>query len=85
MKALAYLRTSSAANVGGDSDARQRAAIAAYADRTGIAVEREFYDAAVWAPIRLTLGRVSLRYWNTRLKPALSASSVRTRRDSPAI
>jgi DNA invertase Pin-like site-specific DNA recombinase len=46
-KALAYLRTSSAANVGGDSDHRQRAAIRAYAEAQGIEVVGEFYDAAV--------------------------------------
>jgi DNA invertase Pin-like site-specific DNA recombinase len=46
-RAVAYLRTSSAANVGGDSDTRQREAIHAYASRTGLVVEREFYDAAV--------------------------------------
>lgn len=45
--ALAYLRTSSATNVGGDSDARQREAIANYAARSGIQIEAEFYDAAV--------------------------------------
>lgn len=45
--AIAYLRTSSAANVGGDSDQRQRAAILAYAARAGLEVAREFYDAAV--------------------------------------
>jgi DNA invertase Pin-like site-specific DNA recombinase len=46
-KALAYLRTSSATNVGGDSPERQRAAIQAYAERNGIEVVGEFYDAAV--------------------------------------
>jgi DNA invertase Pin-like site-specific DNA recombinase len=46
-KALAYLRTSSATNVDGDSAERQRIAIRAYADRAGIEVEAEFYDAAV--------------------------------------
>ncbi len=45
--ALAYLRTSSAANVGGDSDQRQRVAIQAYAARAGLDVVAEFYDAAV--------------------------------------
>lgn len=46
-KALAYLRTSSAANVGGDSDTRQREAIAAYAARNGVQIVGEYYDAAV--------------------------------------
>jgi DNA invertase Pin-like site-specific DNA recombinase len=47
--AVAYLRTSSAANVGGDkdSDKRQRAAIAAFAKRAGFALVGEYYDAAV--------------------------------------
>lgn len=45
--ALAYLRTSSAANVGGDSDVRQRTAIATYARAHGIEIVGEFYDAAV--------------------------------------
>jgi DNA invertase Pin-like site-specific DNA recombinase len=47
IKGLAYLRTSSAANVEGDSAERQRAAIRAYAARNGIDVVEEFYDAAV--------------------------------------
>ena len=50
-KAVAYLRTSSAANVGQDkdSDKRQRAAIAAFAKRARyeIAAEDWFYDPAV--------------------------------------
>jgi DNA invertase Pin-like site-specific DNA recombinase len=48
-QAVAYLRTSSAANVGEDkdSDKRQRAAIDAYAKRAGFDVVAEFYDAAV--------------------------------------
>jgi DNA invertase Pin-like site-specific DNA recombinase len=47
--ALAYLRTSSATNVGADKDSekRQRAAIASYAKRAGYEVAGEFYDAAV--------------------------------------
>ena len=45
--ALAYLRTSSSTNVGGDSSERQRAAIQEYAKRAGLEVVEEFYDAAV--------------------------------------
>jgi DNA invertase Pin-like site-specific DNA recombinase len=45
--AVAYLRTSSATNVGGDSSPRQREAINAYAARAGLEVVQEFYDAAV--------------------------------------
>ena len=47
--AIAYLRTSSAANVGSDkdSDKRQRTAIASFAKAHGYRVVDEFYDAAV--------------------------------------
>jgi DNA invertase Pin-like site-specific DNA recombinase len=46
-RALAYLRTSSAQNLGGDSDARQRAAIARFARAHGLELVGEFHDAAV--------------------------------------
>ena len=48
-EAFAYLRTSSATNVGSDrdSDKRQRAAIEAFAKRNGFTIVEEFYDAAV--------------------------------------
>jgi DNA invertase Pin-like site-specific DNA recombinase len=48
-QAVAYLRTSSAANVGADKDSekRQRAAIEAYARSAGIEIVDTFYDAAV--------------------------------------
>src|SRR5215211_465778 len=47
--AVAYLRTSSAANVGADrdSDKRQREAIHAFAKRAGFGLVGEFYDPAV--------------------------------------
>lgn len=45
--AVVYLRTSSAVNVGGDSDHRQRVAIEAYAKSAGFQIVAEFYDAAV--------------------------------------
>jgi hypothetical protein len=47
--AVAYLRTSSAANVGADkdSDRRQREAIASFAKRAGYELVSEFNDAAV--------------------------------------
>jgi DNA invertase Pin-like site-specific DNA recombinase len=47
--AVAYLRTSSATNVGADkdSDKRQRAAIEAFAKRAGFTIVEEYYDAAV--------------------------------------
>jgi DNA invertase Pin-like site-specific DNA recombinase len=44
---LAYLRTSSATNVDGDSAPRQREAILAHARHAGFEVVGEFYDAAV--------------------------------------
>jgi DNA invertase Pin-like site-specific DNA recombinase len=47
--AVAYLRTSSAANVGADkdSDKRQRAAIDAFAKRARFTIVDEYYDAVV--------------------------------------
>ena len=47
--AVAYMRTSSAANVGDDKDShvRQLAAIEAYATRAGYRIEATHYDAAV--------------------------------------
>jgi DNA invertase Pin-like site-specific DNA recombinase len=45
--AVAYYRTSSATNVGGDSETRQRSAVAEYAAAAGYYVHEEFYDAAV--------------------------------------
>src|SRR5215471_508638 len=47
--AIAYLRTSSAANVGRekDSDRRQRGAITGYARRAGYEIIGEYYDAAI--------------------------------------
>jgi DNA invertase Pin-like site-specific DNA recombinase len=48
-KAVAYLRTSSAANVGQDKDSarRQREAIVSFAKREGFAIVEEFNDEAV--------------------------------------
>ena len=47
--AVAYFRTSSAANVGADKDSaqRQRDAVAGYAKVHGLTIVREFHDAAV--------------------------------------
>jgi DNA invertase Pin-like site-specific DNA recombinase len=47
IKALAYLRTSAAQNIGGDSDHRQREAIERFARSHGYELVGEFYDAAV--------------------------------------
>jgi hypothetical protein len=57
-KAIAYFRTSSAANVGADkdSDKRQRAAIASFAQRERIEIVAEFYGAGL---IQSRLGLVS--------------------------
>jgi DNA invertase Pin-like site-specific DNA recombinase len=48
-KALAYRRTSSAQNVGGDSDQRQREAVERFAQAEGYELVSEFYDAAISA------------------------------------
>ena len=47
--AVGYYRTSSATNVGADKDSlqRQKAAVHAYAAAQGIALVKEYYDAAV--------------------------------------
>jgi DNA invertase Pin-like site-specific DNA recombinase len=47
--AVAYYRTSSATNVGEDKDSqkRQRDAVRAYADKHGLEIVGEYYDAAV--------------------------------------
>lgn len=46
-RAVAYLRTSSATNVAGDSSERQRQAVTIYAKRSGLVIVHEAYDAAV--------------------------------------
>ena len=53
--AVAYLRTSSAANVGPDKDSatRQRLAVAEWADQNRVEIVQEFYDAAVSGADRL--------------------------------
>src|SRR5262245_36201247 len=49
IKVIAYMRTSSAANVGNDKDSerRQREAIKSFAKSAGYEIVAEFYDAAV--------------------------------------
>jgi len=63
-QAVAYFRTSSAANVGADKDSerRQREAVIAYAKLAGVEVVAEFYDAAVSGadPIDARAGFVQL-------------------------
>jgi DNA invertase Pin-like site-specific DNA recombinase len=46
-RAVAYLRTSSAANVNGDSEPRQREAIRSHARQAGLELAAEFRDPAV--------------------------------------
>ena len=64
VEAVAYIRTSSAANVGADKDSekRQRAAIEGYAKRAGFVLVEEFNDAAVSGadPIEIRPGFASL-------------------------
>jgi DNA invertase Pin-like site-specific DNA recombinase len=63
-QAVAYFRTSSAANVGADKDSerRQREAVTAYAKVAGVEVIAEFYDAAISGadPIDARAGFVAL-------------------------
>lgn len=64
-QAVAYLRTSSAANVNGDSSHRQREAIQQYAKFASLDVVQEFYDAAVSGadPIDQREGFTNLLAW----------------------
>jgi DNA invertase Pin-like site-specific DNA recombinase len=47
VEAVSYLRTSSATNVGGDSDKRQRASIETFSKAKGFRLVGEFHDQAV--------------------------------------
>jgi len=64
-RAVAYLRTSSAANLGGDSEPRQREAIRTYAARAGLEVAAEFRDPAVSGadPLDQRRGFTALLAW----------------------
>jgi DNA invertase Pin-like site-specific DNA recombinase len=66
-RAVAYLRTSSATNVGGDSEPRQREAIRSYAGRAGLEVTAEFRDPAVSGadPLDQRQGFTALLAWCT--------------------
>ena len=63
-EAVAYLRTSSSANIGADKNGvqRQRDAITAFADRARFTIVEEFYDAAVSGddPIEVRRGFTAL-------------------------
>ena len=85
--AIAYLRTSSAANVGSDKDSehRQRGAIQGFAKRSGFEIVDEFNDAAVSGadPLRRA---PALPPCSTALRVTVSAlSSSRMQAASPAI
>jgi hypothetical protein len=73
-RVVAYIRTSSAANVGADKDSekRQRAAIEGFAKRAGFALMHEFSEFQVPTPSKRALG--SLRSW-TRSKATACVSS----------
>jgi DNA invertase Pin-like site-specific DNA recombinase len=75
VQAIAYLRTSSAANVGTDkdSDKRQREAIAAFAKRAGFEIVAEFYDAAVAGT-----DAIEIRPGFSSLLDRIEANGVRT-------
>jgi DNA invertase Pin-like site-specific DNA recombinase len=64
IRAVAYFRTSSAANVGTDKDSerRQRRAVQAYAKSKRVEIAAEFYDAAVSGadPVETRRGFVAL-------------------------
>jgi len=74
-KAFAYLRTSSAANVGEDkdSDTRQQEAIQRFADRSGFEIVGTFYDAAVSGADHITD-----RPGFTSVLEAIAGNGVRT-------
>ena len=75
VEAVAYIRTSSAANVGADkdSDKRQRAAIEGFAKRAGFRLVDEFTDAAVSGA-----DPIESRKGFTALLDRIEGNSVRT-------
>jgi DNA invertase Pin-like site-specific DNA recombinase len=85
MPALAYLRTSSATNVNGDSSTRQREAISQYARTAGLEIVAEFYDAAVSGadPIEQREGFIALLSMaeETGVKTVLVENASRFARD----
>jgi DNA invertase Pin-like site-specific DNA recombinase len=75
VEAVAYLRTSSSANVGEgkDSDRRQRKAIEAFAKRAGFEIVGEFYDPAVSGA-----DRIEVRPGFAALLDKIEGNGVRT-------
>src|SRR5215210_7585333 len=73
--AVAYLRTSSAANVGADKDSgkRQRAAIKAFARSAGFGIVDSFYDEAVSGA-----DHVALRPGFAAMMERVASNGVRT-------
>jgi DNA invertase Pin-like site-specific DNA recombinase len=74
-EAVAYLRTSSATNVGPekDSERRQREAIHVFAKRAGFALVEEFSDPGVSGAD--PIAERPLRGYSTRLRETVCASS----------
>src|SRR5215204_2712887 len=75
MKAVAYLRTSSAANIGADKDSekRQRAAIEAFARAAGYELVDSYYDEAVSGA-----DQVTSRPGFTAMMERIAGNGVRT-------
>ena len=75
IKAVAYLRTSSAANVGADKDSekRQRAAIEAFARSAGYELVDSYYDEAVSG-----VDQVTSRPGFTAMMERIAGNEVRT-------
>ena len=84
--AVAYFRTSSAANTGPDKDSerRQRTAVTAYAEALKFEVVAEFYDAAVSSADPVIAARVSSPCWNTVPQTTSALCWRRTPPGSPA-
>ena len=87
LQAVAYLRTSSATNIGlgKDTDQRQRLAIQAYAKRASIDLAGEYYDAAVSGadPIDQREGFAAMLQWiaATRVRTVIVETANRFARD----
>ena len=86
-KAFAYLRTSSATNVGEnkDSDRRQRLAIEAFAKANGLIIAAEFYDADTKGAEPSISAQPSARCLRRSLATVFAPSSSRPSAASPAI